>query len=126
MKCLIQHESRGRLRVHLAVSRMNLHEADVLEYYLKAVSGVESVKVMDRTCDATVIYRGKRDDVLNALAAFSFQKAEAMDLVPSHTPRALNREFEDKLVMTVARRAFSKLFLPLPVRAAIAIFRSVK
>lgn len=126
MKCLIQHESRGRLRVHLAVSRMSLHEADVLEYYLKAVSGVESVKVIDRTCDAAVVYRGKRDDVLKALAAFSFRKAETMDLVPSHTPRALNREFEDKLVMTVARRAFSKLFLPLPVQAAIAIFRSVK
>ena len=126
MKCLIQHESRGRLRVHLAVSRMSLHEADVLEYALKAVSGVESVSVMDRTCDATIMYRGKRDDVLNALAAFSFQKAEAMDLVPSHTPRALNRAFEDKLVMAVARRAFSKLFLPLPVRAAIAVFRSVK
>ena len=126
MKCLILHESRGRLRVHLACSHMTLHEADVLEYYLKNIAGVESVKVMDRTCDATIAYRSGRKDVLAALAAFSFAKAEAMDLVPSHTPRALNREYEDKLAMTVMRRACSKLFLPLPVRAAISIVRSVK
>ena len=37
-----------------------------------------------------------------------------------------NREYEDKLVFTVCRRAFSRLFLPIPVRTAIALFRSVK
>ena len=126
MKCLIQHESRGRLRVHLSVARMTLREADVLEYYLKQVEGVETVKVMDRTCDATIVYRGSRADVLTALTAFSFQKAEAMDLVPAHTPRQLNREFEDKLAMTVLRRTFSELFLPLSVRAVISMVRSVK
>ena len=37
-----------------------------------------------------------------------------------------NREYEDKLVFTVCRRAFSQLFLPIPMRTAIALFRSVK
>ena len=46
--------------------------------------------------------------------------------MPERTPRALNREFEDKLAMTVMRRVFSKLFLPAPVTTAIALYRSVR
>ena len=126
MKCQILHESRGRLRVHLSCSRMTLRQADVLEYYLKHATGTETVQVFDRTCDAVIVYPCARETVICALAAFSFQKAETMDLVPAHTPRELNREFEDKLAMTVLRRAFSKLFLPLSVRAVIAMVRSVK
>ena len=126
MKCQILHESRGRLRVHLSCSRMTLRQADVLEYYLKHATGAETVQVFDRTCDAVIVYLCARETVIRALAAFSFQKAETMDLVPAHTPRELNREFEDKLAMTVLRHAFSKLFLPLSVRAVIAMVRSVK
>ena len=126
MKCQILHESRGRLRVHLSCSRMTLRQADVLEYYLKHATGTETVQVFDRTCDAVIVYPCARETVIRALAAFSFQKAGTMDLVPAHTPRELNREFEDKLAMTVLRRAFSKLFLPLSVRAVIAMVRSVK
>ena len=126
MKCNILHESAGRLRVHLHCGYMTLHQADVLEYYLRSISGVTEVKVYDRTQDAVVLYAGKRGDVIAALAAFSFPKAEAMELVPEHTSRALNREFEDKLVMTVVRRCISRLFLPFPVTSALAVIRSVK
>ena len=126
MKCSILHESRGRMRVHLHCGRMSLHQADVLEYYLKNVPDVLDVTVYDRTQDAVVRYKGSRSAVVAALAAFAFARAEAMDLVPDHTSRALNREFEEKLTMTVCRRAFSKLFLPLPVMAAIAAVKSLK
>ena len=105
---------------------MTLRQADVLEYYLKHATGAETVQVFDRTCDAVIVYPCARETVIRALAAFSFQKAETMALVPAHTPRELNREFEDKLAMTVLRRAISKLFLPLSVRAVIAMVRSVK
>ena len=126
MKCNILHESAGRLRVHLHCGYMTLHQADVLEYYLRGIDGVNEVKVYDRTQDAVVLYTGKRGDVIAALAAFSFPKAEAMELVPEHTSRALNREFEDKLAMTVLRRCISKLFLPFPITSALAVIRSVK
>ena len=126
MKCNILHESPGRLRVHLHCARMTLHQADVLEYYLRSIDGVKEVKVYDRTQDAVVLYTAPRGSVIAALAAFSFPKAEAMELVPEHTSRALNREFEDRLAMTVMRRCISKLFLPFPVTAALSVFRSVK
>ena len=126
MKCKILHESAGRMRVHLACRRMTLRQADVLEYYLRNVDGVSEVAVYDRTQDAVIAYRADRAALIRALAAFSFDKAEAMDLVPDHTSRALNREFEDKLSWTVIRRMISKLFFPLPVTTALAVYHSVK
>ena len=126
MKCKILHETRGRLRVHLLCGRMSLHEADVLEYELLAVEGVSSAKVFDRTQDAVIVYESSRQAVIHALAAFSFAAAEANGRVPERTPRALNREFEDKLAMTVMRRVFSQLFLPAPVTTAITLYRSVR
>ena len=126
MKCTILHDIPGRLRVHLHCGSMTLHQADVLEYYLRGIGGVTEVKVYDRTQDAVVLYDAARGDVVSALASFSFPRAEAMGLVPEHTSRALNREFEDKLAMTVMRRCISKLFLPVPVTTALTLFRSVK
>ena len=63
---------------------------------------------------------------MRALSSFSFTSERALSRLPEHTSRALNREYEDKLVFTVCRRAFSRLFLPVPVQTAIALFRSVK
>jgi len=126
MKCTILHESVGRLRVHMHCAGMSLHQADVLEYYLRGVDGVREVRVYDRTQDAVVLYGGQRQSVIAALAAFSFSEVEAMDLVPEHTARALNREFEDKLAVTVMRRCISKLFLPVPITSALAVIRSIR
>ena len=126
MKCTILHESPGRLRVRLQCPAMTLHQADVLEYYLRAVDGVSDVKVYDRTRDAVILYTSGRGGVIAALASFSFPKAEGLALVPEHTPRALNREFEDKLAVTVMRRCVSKLFLPVPVTTALAVIRSIR
>ncbi len=126
MKCQILHESKGRMRIHFCISRMSLSQADLAEYYLRGVCGVADVKVFDRTADAVVFYSCKRSAVIAALSAFSFEKAENAELVPVNTSRALNREFEDRLVFSVIRRFASKLFLPSVIRSAIAVFRSVK
>ena len=126
MKCTILHDTAGRLRVHLCCKRMTLRQADVLEYYLLAVDGVRSVKVYDRTRDAVVVYDAERERMIRALARFSFEKAEKLDLAPEHTSRTLNREFEDKLALTVMRRCASNLFLPAPVTSALAVIRSAK
>lgn len=126
MKCSVLHETRGRMRVHLRIGRMTLQQADLAEYYLKQVDGVSDVKVYDRTCDVVVLYTGDRKNIITALSQFSFEKAQALDVVPEHTGRELNREFEDKLVCSVLRRAVSKLFLPFPIRSTIAVIRSFK
>ncbi len=124
MRCKIVHESAGRLRVHLSVNRMTLEQADLLEYSLRAVEGVRDVKVYDRTQDAVICYRGDRASVVRALAAFSYEEARTRDLVPEHTSRALNREYQDRLAGTILRRCLSKLFLPMQVRAVISVCRA--
>ena len=126
MRCKILHTSAGRLRIHLCVNGMTLRQADVLEYYIRNIDGITDVKVYDRTADTVIFYRGSNKRIIEALAAFSFESAENEGLVPDHTSRVLNREFEDKLVMKVLLRFASKSFLPAPIRAGMTIIRSVR
>ena len=126
MKCKKLHESRGRIRVHLMCNRMTLHDADILEYYMRNIDGVTSVKVYDRTQDAIIIYKTERKNIIRALAKFSFKAKEAIELVPEHTSRQLHRDFEDKLIFTTVSHIATKLFLPVPIRTALTLFRSIK
>ena len=105
---------------------MTLRQADVLEYYIRNIDGITDVKVYDRTADTVIFFCGSNKRIIEALAAFSFESAENEGLVPDHTSRVLNREFEDKLVMKVLLRFASKSFLPAPIRAGMAIIRSVR
>ena len=126
MKCKILHESRGRIRVHLMCNHMTLHDADILEYYMRNIDGVTSVKVYDRTQDAIIIYKNERKNIIRALAKFSFKAKEAIELVPEHTSRQLHRDFEDRLIFTTVSHIATKLFLPVPIRTALTLFRSIK
>ncbi len=123
MKCRILHESRQRIRVRLCQRHMSLEQADMLEYYLRAVPGVQSVKVHDRTCGASVIYSCGREEIIEALAAFSYEKSTAV--IPEHTGRVLNREYEDKLILHVTRRLISRTLFPMPLRTAVAAVRAL-
>ena len=125
MKCRILHETVGRLRIHAEQRRMTLHQADILEYYLRNVDGVTDVKVYDRTCDAVIFFVSGRQDIVHALSRFSYTDETALALVPDRTGRELNREYQDKLVNCVLRRCFSRLFIPAPIRAAISVVRSL-
>ena len=126
MKFTILHESRGRLRIRLAVKRLTLREADAVEGYLKGLDGIREVKVYDRTCDAVVCYDGGRGAIVALLAATPFESVLSFEPAAEQSTRQLNREFEDKLVGAVCRRFAFKLFLPLPVRAAITVCNAVR
>ena len=52
--------------MHLDLYRMDLAQADLVEYYLRNVDGVRDVKVYDRTCDVIVRFAGERSGVLKA------------------------------------------------------------
>ncbi|WP_314344567.1 heavy metal translocating P-type ATPase [Oribacterium sinus] len=123
MKWNILHESPGRIRVHAMQKRMTMAQADILEYYLKAQEGVIEAKVYDRTGDAIIFYEGKREGMILALSRFSYKGNEG--LVPSQTGRALNREYEDKLVLTVVDRVISTLFYPIPLKRVITGVKAI-
>ena len=123
MKCKILHESQGRMRIHTVQPRMTVEQADILEYYLKARAGVLDVKVNDRTGDAIITYEGTREGIVEALSRFSYQ--ENAGLVPEHTGRALNREYEDKLVLTVVNRVVNILFFPQPLKRVLTGIKAI-
>ena len=125
MKCQILHESKGRIRVHFCQQHMTLHQADIAEYALSAVSGITKVQVYDRTCDVTVTYCCDRQTVIAALARFHYDSA-AEALVPAQTGRALDREYEERLENAVLRRLINRLLLPQPLRRVISCIKALK
>ena len=60
LKFYIKHESRGRIRIHLAQKRMSSVQAETLLYYLQNQNQVSFAKVYDRTGDAVICYEGER------------------------------------------------------------------
>ena len=124
MRFIIRAEIRGRIRVHADIERMSLAEADILEYYLKAVPGVTRVKVFDRTRDAVIEFTCDADVVKEALARFCFTDEKAKALVPEHTSRASDREYEDLLAGRILARYAGLLLVPHPVREAWCIFKA--
>lgn len=126
MKCRILHESSGRIRVHIIGGAMSFRQADILEIYLRSKPFVTAVKVFDRTGDAVVKYTGDRSEVISALAKFSYSDENANALVPEHSGRELDRNFEDKLIFEIAKRYIGRLILPAPIRFAISVIKSLK
>ena len=124
MKWKILHECKGRMRLHLNKPRMSLAEADQLQDYLVALPGVRTAAVYERTCDVVVVYIQDRAGLVNGLAAFRFD-VEALAEVPANSPRAVNREYQEKLVNMTIFHFARKLFLAMPLRIAYTAVRSL-
>ena len=118
MNATILHESRGRIRFRLRQKQMTLAQADLLEAWIQGKSWCRQVTVHERTCCVVLYYEGTRQAVLNEIRHFSWQEAEQTTALPAHSSRALNREFEEKLVAKVVCKAACTLFLPPPLRIA--------
>ena len=125
MKFQIKHECRGRIRVQAVQQRMTLEQADMLEAWLLTLPQVERASVHERTRCAVIEYQGDRQDLLRALAGFSYQNHALAELVPLHSSRALNRAYEEKLVGMVAFKAVRSMFFPAPLRTAYAVVKAV-
>lgn len=126
MKFIIKHEIKGRIRVHMAQNRMSMVQADTLCYYLERIAGVRKVKVYERTADASVEYTGDRKELIEALRHFTYENTKVPEEILENSGRALNAEYQEKLVLSVVKRAAVKVFLPAPVRNVITAVRSVR
>lgn len=126
MKCKILHRSSNRIRVHLFYNNMTLEEADIVEYYFRNEKNIKDVKVFDRTSDVVIEYVGDESFVIKKLASFKMEYAKMLNLVPQHTSRALNREYENKLVDTICIHYLKKFVLPLNIKNILTVFNSTK
>lgn len=125
MNATILHESRGRIRFRLRQKQMTLAQADLLEAGIQGKSWCRQVTVHERTCCVILYYDGTRQAVLNEIRHFSWQEAERTTALPAHSSRALNREFEEKLVTKVVCKAACTLFLPSPLRIARILWHMI-
>ena len=103
MKCLVLHESDTRIRIRIPKLSMSLHQADLLEYYLKDIPGVKKVSVDERTGNAVIVFsdnKAEKRQMLNqALRDYDETSEKVAALVPEETGRALNREYEENPII---------------------------
>lgn len=126
MRFKIEHEIRGRVRLHICQKRMTCRQADQLEYFLTKLNGVTSAKVVERNQDVVICYSNNREEMLRAIQRFSYEKAEAPESYLQNSGREMNGEYWEKMVNHVVLHYGKKIFLPLPVRTFLTTLKSVK
>jgi len=126
MRFVIKHEIKGRIRIHLVQKRMTLQQADILQYYLETQDNIETARIQERTCDATICYHGSRKTILDVIKNFSYEHVNVPEDYLKNSGREMNREYKDKLVNQVVLHYGTRLLMPLPVREGIAVIKSVR
>ncbi|MBQ9242002.1 MAG: heavy metal translocating P-type ATPase [Proteobacteria bacterium] len=118
MKFQLIHESNGRMRIHI-LPGLSLAQADMLQYWLEKLPGTKRAIVHERTGNAIIEYRPPqtRNQLIAELSRFSFSDLKPNEIASIHSARALNREYEEKLVMRVLGKVFRRLFFPPALRA---------
>ena len=101
MKIVIKHETRGRMRVSMPRKFYTFEEADMLQYYLLNVKGIEKVIVYERSADAVIYYTCDREEVLQKFLEFNTTDEDIKALVPEQTGRELMAYYKEKLIMDV-------------------------
>ncbi len=125
MKFRIEHEARSMLRLRAIQPRMTMEQADLLDEFIRRLPGVEAVTVHERTCGVIIRYTGNRAVLIHALSLFSYEKARQDIQLLSHSSRALNREYKEKIVFHIIRRYLKRLYLPAPIRHVIHVIKAL-
>ena len=126
MRFKIEHEIRGRVRLHICQKRMTCRQADQLEYFLANLEQVTAAKVVERNQDAVISFSGNREEILKAVQGFSYEKAEAPESYLQNSGREMNGEYWEKVVNHVVLHYGKKIFFPLPIRTFLTTLKSVK
>ena len=126
MRFKIEHEIRGRVRLHICQKRMTCRQADQLEYFLANLEQVTAAKVVERNQDAVISFSGNGEEILKAVQGFSYEKAEAPESYLQNSGREMNGEYWEKVVNHVLLHYGKKIFFPLPIRTFLTTLKSVK
>ena len=126
MKFKIKHEIRGRIRIHMEQKRMTHEQADILLFYLQNIDSVFRADVYDRTADATIHYKGNRETIIEGLRRFRYEEVEVPNGLLETSGRAMNAEYQEKLVDKILFHYGRKFLLPYPISAAYTTIMSAK
>ena len=116
MKFKIEHEIKGRLRIHLALKRLTYREADSFDYYLNKYAGIKKAKVYERTADAVIFYDCDRMQIINYIRKFSFDTVQVPEKAYECSSRELEAKYSEKIVTDIVLHYGKRLILPLYMR----------
>lgn len=116
MKAKIEHEIHGRMRLRLAMNRMSVEQADLLDVWLRQQSWAQEITVHERTCCVILRYQGDREAVIQSIREFSWKKTEGME-ENVYSTRQLDREFQEKLMKKLMKKIAVMTLIPAPLRA---------
>lgn len=105
---------------------MSSVQAETLLYYLQNQNQVSFAKVYDRTGDAVICYDGERAAVIRMIQLFHYEEVELPTGLLESSGRALNNEYQEKLISKVIYHFGRKWLLPAPIRAIYTTVVSVK
>ena len=123
MKYSVLHSSPRRMRVHLFVVRLSAVQAEQLEEYLFSLENVDKVRADERTGNVTVNFTGGREDILNALSEYRYDRETEKNEI-SHG-RRLSRDFEQDLLAHVTNRVLRWLFVPDVLKPFVAAVQAI-
>lgn len=126
MKFKICHDIPGRMRIHICQNKMTFQQADILAYYLDKQRDVVSSSVYERTADAVIEYRCSRNEIIDILKQFRYEKVQLPKGYLENSGREMNAAYQEKLVNKVLFRYTGKLLVPAPIRAVYTTFKSLK
>ena len=105
---------------------MTHEQADILLFYLQNIDGVFRSDVYDRTADATIHYKGNRETIIEGLRRFRYEEVEVPNGLLETSGRAMNAEYQEKLVDKILFHYGRKFLLPYPISAAYTTIMSAK
>ena len=73
-----------------------------------------------------VVYTGDRQQIIDLLLAFAYEEVKAPTGLIENSGRALNADYQEKLVGHVVKHYAIKWLLPLPLRSCYVIWQSLK
>ena len=126
MDFIIKHNIKGRMRVHMMQKKMTYREADILLYYLNSLPNVKSAKVYEHTQDASIVYGGCREELLQDLKRFHYGIVDVPDSVIENSGRELNAAYQEKLIQRCVMHYGRRLLFPYPLRAVYTALKSLK
>ena len=95
---------------------MTHEQADILLFYLQNIDGVFRADVYDRTADATIHYKGNRETIIEGLRRFRYEEVEVPNGLLETSGRAMNAEYQEKLVDKILFHYGRKFLLPFLIK----------
>ena len=126
MKFKIVHDMPGRIRVRCGQYAFSLDESISLEYVLKRNSYIEDAKASHLTGSILIYYKEENKKyILNIIRGIKVSELPPVEETNKDSTKLIDTNFQKTLVNMVGGRMLMKLFVPMPIRKVITLFKSV-